>query len=291
MTSKKYLSDSPKLTELRQQKNNNFKKKIIISLIIFLLIIVGLIFLSNWKEINIQTINVSGNKIVESSEIEKIVKDTIDDKYFYIIPKTNGLLFPKNQIITNIKEKHKRISSVKLETKDFQNLEIILTENKGIYTWCGETPFVELKETEEICYFMDEYGYVFDIAPKFSGNVYLKFYGDIKKNNNNPIGFYYMPRYFENLKKFNQALQDMNFQISAFYTKDDFETIVYLNTNKIEENSAKIILKTNDDPIKIAENLQASISNEPLKSKLEKAYFSLLYIDLRYDNKVYYKFK
>jgi nucleoside-diphosphate-sugar epimerase len=39
------------------------------------------------------------------------------------------------------------------------------------------------------------------------------------------------------------------------------------------------------------ENLDAAIDTEPLKSKLKNKFSSLEYIDLRYGNKVYDKFK
>jgi hypothetical protein len=53
----------------------------------------------------------------------------------------------------------------------------------------------------------------------------------------------------------------------------------------------EIIFKIDSDFQKIAENLQAAITTEPLQTDFKNKYSSLLYIDLRFGNKVYYKFR
>ena len=53
----------------------------------------------------------------------------------------------------------------------------------------------------------------------------------------------------------------------------------------------EIIFKADSDFNQIIENLQSVLTTEPLQTEFKTKYSSLLYIDLRFGNKVYYKFK
>ena len=140
------------------------------------------------------------------------------------------------------------------------------------------------------CYFLDSDGYIFDKAPYFSGDVYFKFYGDSLLSNENPSGSYLMKDKFSKIIEFKNSIEKMNLKPTSFY----------LNENGEEGNfslfgepgiSPKIIFKVDGDYEKLAENLQAAISVDPLKTNLKTKSSSLLYLDLRFGNKVYYKFK
>ena len=66
---------------------------------------------------------------------------------------------------------------------------------------------------------------------------------------------------------------------------------MYLSGGATSTTGPEIIFKTDADFQKIAENLEAALTTEPLLSKFKNNYSSLLYIDLRFGNKVYYKFQ
>lgn len=287
----KSFSNSPKLREVKEGRKNALKRKIIIFLFVVLLIFTGLVFLSNWKEINIQNVQISGNKVILTEDIEKIVLNNLQGKYLYIIPKSNGLLYPKKRILDQINANHKRIKEINIDTHDFKTLEITLTENTAKYTWCGETPAPTAEDILQKCYFMNDEGYVFDTAPYFSGNVYLKFYGVVKTTEHSPIGYYFAPKKFNNLIKFYETLTAMNLDTDFFYLKDNGDTEIHLYKDTSATERPVIFYKTDDNIDHVIENLKSSVFVDPLKSRIEKEYPSLLYIDLRFDNKVYYKFK
>ena len=66
---------------------------------------------------------------------------------------------------------------------------------------------------------------------------------------------------------------------------------MFLTKAKPTSLGPEIIFKKDSDVQKIAENLKAALDTEPLLSKFKNEYSSLEYIDLRFGNKVYYKFK
>jgi hypothetical protein len=85
----------------------------------------------------------------------------------------------------------------------------------------------------------------------------------------------------------------LNLNINSFslqeFSENDSEGNFYISKDVAE--APKIIFKIDSDYQKIAENLQAALSTEPLHSDLQKKLALLLYLDLRFGNKVYYKFK
>src|SRR3989344_3974534 len=88
-----------------------------------------------------------------------------------------ALFYPKSAIRRSLASTYPRLKDIELRVKSGGALLISVTEREPLYTWCGENiPETDTAENQ-ICYFLDKEGYVFDEAPYFSGDVYFKFYG------------------------------------------------------------------------------------------------------------------
>ena len=87
---------------------------------------------------------------------------------------------------------------------------------------------------------------------------------------------------------FKNTLLDLGIKPTSLYlVGEDIE--IYLSSKS--PYSPKIIFKKDFNLEAISENLQTALDAEPLKSNFKNKYASLEYIDLRYGNKVYYKFR
>ena len=288
---KRVVLNSPRLKEIRRKKHKSAKRKNLIVLVIVLLLICSFAFSSRINKVNINQITISGNKIIETKEIETIIQKEIAGNYFWLFPKTNFLIYPKNKIIKELNSKLKRLKNVSININNFRLLDVKVSEYEGKYLYCGILiPVLRDSINDNKCYFLDSDGYIFDKAPYFSGDVYFKFYGDSLLSNENPSGSYLMKDKFSKIIEFKNSIEKMNLKPTSFY----------LNENGEEGNfslfgepgiSPKIIFKVDGDYEKLAENLQAAISVDPLKTNLKTKSSSLLYLDLRFGNKVYYKFK
>ncbi|HEV7701863.1 MAG TPA: hypothetical protein VGO63_00230, partial [Candidatus Paceibacterota bacterium] len=106
-----------------------------------------------------------------------------------------------------------------------------------------------------------------------------------------PAGSYVAKGYFDKLILFKDTLAGMNLKPAVVYIPEGEDIHMYLSKTKSSLLGPEIIFKKDSDFAKIAENLKAAISTEPLKSKFKKEYSNLEYLDLRFSNKVYYKFK
>jgi len=281
----KLVSNSPRLRELRRKKHRALRSRVVIFLVVALIILIGLSFISWVNRFRIDEIIVSGNKVVETKDIALLIKDDIAGSYFWLFPRNNFLIYPKGKIRTELSTKYKRLKNISFNVKNPKTLEVTVSEYDGKYLWCGTTLPDLASSANQKCYFLDNDGYVFDEAPYFSGEVYFKFYG---KPSGSVPGSYFLKNNWGNFTAFKQSLEEMHLKPSAFWLDENGEGNIGLSSELYL--GPKIIFKMGDNYEKVAENLQSAITTEPLRTELKTKFSSLLYIDLSFGNKVYYKF-
>lgn len=286
------LLNSPSLQERKRKKRKIRRNKTILTLLTLLLIIIGSSFLSKWQRMNIQNIVVIGNKVIDTKDITNIIQKNLTGNYYNLFSKKNALIYPKKAIETELHSKFPRLKDIALDLKGLVTLEVNLSERLATYTWCGNTLPKETENLEELkCYFMGETGYIFDEAPFFSGDVYFRFFGKTVGDKNSPIGTSFLPNNFENHVSFIEELLNMTLKPIGMLINENDDVEILLSSTTSLSNAPKIIFKYGTDLSKLRENLKTALDTDPLKSQLLTKYSSLKYIDLRFGNKVYYKFK
>ena len=288
---KRNVLDSPRLLELKKKKKQVFIRKIVIFGVLFVLLLVSLVFISRINRLNFYDINVSGNKIIDTTTVQKVVEEKLSGKYIWLFPKTNIFLYPKTGLKEELANAFKRFKSIEISSQNVNTLHIEVAERSPEYLWCGNTlPAIDERRT---CYFLDTEGYIFDEAPYFSGEVYFKFYGEteLSKDGGNPSGSHIAPQNFSNLISFKNTLAEIGLKPATLYIGNDDNLKMGLSRARTTGAAAEILFKKDSDLQKISENLKAALNAEPLQSKFKNEYSSLEYIDLRFGNKVYYKFR
>lgn len=280
---KRNVLNSPRLSELKRRRQRAFFNKLTIYVGAIVVAVALLTYLSRLSGINIQSIEVGGNKIVDAEKIKSVIVAEISGYYLWLFPKTNALFYPKTAIKESLAQAFLRLREINLIIKNNEALVVSLVEREPLFTWCGFEPPADLEE--EKCYFMDEDGYIFDEAPYFSGNVYFKFYGQNGIEIDPPLGNRFAPEYFYELTSFKTVLEDMSIEPKTLNVKLDGDIEIALSGT-----SGKILIRADIDPENKSENLSAALETEPLKTRFKKEYSKLEYIDLRFGNKVYSKF-
>lgn len=286
---KRSVLNSPHLEELKKKRRKATRNKTLAFVFLFLAISVGLGYLLRWQKINIQSVQISGNGVLDTTAIEEVARENLAGNFLWFIPKTNFLLYPRGTIATALADKFKILKDISIGLEQDGVLNINVTEREAKYTWCGEE--LSLESEKNKCYFIESNGYVFDQAPYFSGDVYFKFYGKLEGEKNEPIGSYFLPDFFSKLVSLKDMMSRIGVKVSSLVVSSDGEVDLYLSTITPPPDAPKIIFKLNADFEKIVENLQTALSSEPLQADFKKKYSSLNYIDLRFGNKVYFKFK
>jgi len=286
---KKSILNTPRLQEFKKRKRKVIRNRIIFLFILFFIFFIGLSFLSNWKKITIEKINITGNRVIETEKINETINKIITNKYIGLFSKKNSLIYPKQKIIKELNQQFKRLKdiSINVDIDDLKTLNITVSEYEGKYLWCGNV--IPENLLIQHCYFLDSDGYIFDEAPYFSGEVFFKFYGNLDSNSENPIGTYFNQKYFGKIISFKESIQKMNLKPSILYLPDNEEGNLFLSSINQPPNAPKILFKLDSDYYKLIENLQSAITTDPLQTKIKNELASLLYIDLRFGNKVYFK--
>jgi cell division septal protein FtsQ len=296
---KRNVLNSPRLSELKRHRRRSFLNKILFFLLGVLVVFIFLVYLSRLNNLNISNIEVTGNQVIDTNAIKGVVEQETAGKYLWLFPKTNIFFYPENAIKNELQNKFKRLENINLSIKNDKTLAVSVGERKALYIWCGSIPPIvaAITDNSQNCYFVDENGYIFDQAPYFSGDIYFKFYGlpdsvspTLEGETFNPSGFYFSQQNFKQLISFRDTLVSLDLKPTSLYVTSDGEVEVSLSNGNSSTVPPEIMFNLSDNYEKVAENLEAAITTEPLQSEFKNKYSSLLYIDLRFGNKVYYKF-
>ena len=265
-------------SSLGKKRRHVFYKRFLVCLILVLISLVALIYCLYLDNLKIKDISVSGNKDVSQDEIVHVVKDELNKKDLCFIPTDNIFLFKRFETPKKILENIKKINDVSIDFSGFNKITINIIERTSKNLWCNS-----LTGNLEKCYFMDDQGFIYALAPDFNGNLFPKYFGLI--TNSNPIGqnYFDISRFAEISKLFSD-IKDMSFNPVSFnaISKDEYEVGLF--------GGGKIML--NDE-----ESFQTALVN--LKTLIDSGYIKtddntlgkLNHIDLRFGNKVHFDFR
>ncbi len=283
---RRHIINSPRLQELRRKRRNAFWGRAITIILIVGGACAATVYVSRAQIFNIQSIEIKGNKIVDASLIENIARTQMATSYLGLIPKTNILIYPQDEIKESLSKEFRRLTDIQLDLEGGRNLKISVAERVGVYTWCGLEP-----SPNEKCYFVDKEGFIFEEAPYFSEEVYFKFYGGNFDTNEAGLGNYFNKENFNRYVEFRNILGELGISAVAIHQASEEDGKIILSSKNLRSDNPIINFKTSSNFEEIAANLQTSLETEPLKGDFRKKYANLEYIDLRFGNKVYYRFK
>jgi cell division septal protein FtsQ len=293
---KRNTLNSPRLSELIKHRHRAVLNKILFSIFGLLLSFGILVYISRLGSLNINDIEIVGNKVIETPAIKTIAEQQISGKYLRLFPKTNLLIYPKNNIKNELQDKFKRLQNIQISVKNNNVLQISVSERASKYIWCvvdGPIPAesLVLDTGSQKCFYLDEDGFVIDEAPFFSGDVYFKFYGPSSLLISSPQGSYFSRQNFKQLISFSNILDSLGLKPVAIYIGDNGDIEVFISNGSSALMGPRIMFSADSDFQNVAENLETALTTEPLASEFKNKFSALQYIDLRYGNKVYYKFR
>ncbi len=284
------IPTSPRIVEIRRKRRIRKIRTIVVFVILFFLVITALSFLSANKKMWIDNITVEGNHIIDEEEIEDEIFKNISGRYIYLFSRSNSLIYPEKRVYKNLLLNFPRIESLSIGRDNFKTLHIKITERVGAFLYCGADVPLLKKDVGENCYFINNDGLIFDRAPYFSGNIYFKYYVKLS-DETNPLGkqmisvedFHQITRFIDNIE--NLGLKPIYISLG-----EDGTNSLYLEH---QENSTmpKILFKNDADLEVLQDNFSLAMQKKEFADEINSKYNTLLYIDLRFKNKVLYKFQ
>jgi cell division septal protein FtsQ len=258
----------------REKKPVNWKS--VMRLLIGATVIAGIIVLIRLPRLQVKTVNVVGANVADPGDISEFVQEQLQGNKLFIFPKTSIFLVSARSLEKNIKKQFPRFQMVSVTRANFSTLTVSVTEFQGIYLWCTD---------ESTCYFMDQNGTAFAPAPYFSGNAYLKIFAGQPQA---------LPFQAVSSAQLNEItlligrLSSIAINPEEFHFINDHELDVDFSHNG---HQAQLLFDPTMNVNSALETLYTGLRTDPLMTKFHDASQVLQYIDLRFANRVVYKFQ
>ena len=272
MYERSYHSKVLKQDEAPTQHSPLPLRKIIIALAI-LVVLTGVVFLIRAHVLQLREVTVEGTHVAAPEDVSEYALQTREGYYLWVLPKASIFLTSTKVLEKKIQANFPRFKQVDVSRSSLHSLLVRVQEYPGVYLWC-----------DDACSFMDETGVVFADAPYFSGTAYIKVYGGERA----PYPF--SPLTSAELS-FAQAL------LSGLESTDINPSEIHFdNEHKVsvvffhQGERAELYFDPANSADEAIDTLYTGLRTDPLMSMYRSTTHILHYIDLRFANKVVYKF-
>jgi hypothetical protein len=275
---------------LKERRKKTFVKYLWVLLgLVALFVLVA--FLSYNKNLLIKDVEVSGNQILEEEDIKtETLKILKQNKVLFFLAGDNKFIYKENKLIEGLKLSFPRILNISIERVG-NSLNINLSERERAFLWCGnEAPLFLERFEEGDCYFLDNSGFIFDKSPGFSSGVYFTFYS--KTQDENPIGEHVLD--FQFIKDINSlilVMSEKGLPAHSLVVKEEGQYELLLNIGTTLDDYPKLLFTKENTIEEIYNKFISIIDEEPFKTDFLEKSNKLEYIDFRFNNRVFYRFK
>ena len=257
---------------------------------VLVVIVIGLTgFLTYGNRFQIVDATVTGTKAVSGDAVRSTVLTSITGKRALIIPRRNMFFYSQKHLKAILFDAYPRLSDISIVVKNHVLL-VTVVEREPAYLWCGNSiPVNREASFASTCYFVDATGFIFSLAPQFSDAVYLKIFTSLSEGVD-PVKQYAMDaNILSRVATFSKNIASPQFKPSAFSITSDGDALIFL----FRDSDILPAIRYNPlhDPLTIVSAFKVAVSTEPLKTKIANDLANLEYIDLRFPNKVFYKFR
>lgn len=233
-------------------------------------------YVGHLPAVTISSIEVSGTTIVSAEAVKTLVGEQLKGSYAYIIPHNNSLVFPEQHIRSQALLQFPPIASLSISRVGLTGLSITVEERAPVALWCGDSVTDE-GATDTGCYSVDKNGFIF--AKVETQDAFVRFYGSVGES---PIGKTYLDGGFASLST---LVKDIGIAI-----KRTPKTVVTDPTTKdvaltfADGGVLKFVQTTNEQAT--LDNVASVFASQSFKTNKQ-----FEYVDFRFGDKVYVKFK
>jgi hypothetical protein len=239
---------------------------------LFLLIIIfsGTIFdlATFYSFFQIKEIEITGNQKVSVEDIKSVISGKISKKVVFQETKSIFLQDLKG-IARNIGKEFPQIAEIKIKRVFPDTVLAEVIERQTVATWCRGSD----------CFYADKDGVIFEKTEEVKSPL-VRFEIDVSDFSlGKPV---LDKKYFDTILKINNELENMlNVKIKEFVSSVDGKKLVAET-----KQGWKIIFNLEGDISIQVSNLDVALKEKIPQQELK----NLLYIDLRYGNRIYYKY-
>jgi len=222
------------------------------------------------ERLAIRDIAIEGESAISERTLKTAIDAVLYDGSRPLFSKTNMFLYPRRTLIQSLKEEFPRIDTVSVARPSLlaQAVVVSVTERQPRHTWCDK---------DERCFVLDESGFIFDNLQ--GDTIGYVFRGGLVPNES-PIGQTFLRSSIGEVLELLHTLNTSGYAPRGVIVESDTDMSVSL----AEGFGLKVSFGL--DPSAVVRNLKLVLDSGTLKGKIGE----LEYVDLRFGNRVYYKF-
>lgn len=145
---------APRTRQSLKAKRKERRKRLGLILLILALIALGALVYLLWQPfVRIQEITVEGP---HAEEVRRVVEESLWGTYAFVLPRNSILIYPEIQVRERVLEVHPDIVAVSITRSGFTSIHVKSVPRTGAFMWCGASAALA-----EGCYSADAEGLVF----------------------------------------------------------------------------------------------------------------------------------
>ncbi len=262
-------------TRLKDRKRQAIVSKVIGSIFCLIGIVVTCAFVIRLPLFTVQGVEVVGNKVIEKSEVEYVVRSIADKYYFGVMPVATALFYPKEKILQAIVSSSPRIETATLALKN--GVALVTVAERQIYAlWC---------RTETDCFLLDGSGLIFAEAPVMEGSSLLRYVGGISSSTSIRLGMQYVET--------KEAFLDIRFLLNELESKGIEIAEVHIDPigsiSVISKNKTTFLIGRRDDFSAALSRLEATFADPTVPVQALYREGKLETLDVRFLGKALFK--
>lgn len=279
-------------TPLKREKRKKAFARFIWAIVILVVLYVGVGLLSHLPRVSINEVETRGLKALDSHEVSGSILSYLGGNTALVYSRANIFIFSKNNVMEFVLGKYPRIYRVNMIERNSQKLVLDIEERQAAYVWCGhEAPAYSDRFIKKDCYFVDQKGFVFDNSPYFTDGVYMAIYGGLDPAAPIIGQTIDLTNSIEDIKAIARRLDDSVTPIHSLILRGDGQHEFLLDIWSNTGNFAKILWNEDVTLEETFQKINATIGEETFQAEFDKNAGTLEYIDTRFRNRVFYKFK
>jgi cell division septal protein FtsQ len=247
---------------------------------------VGVLLFTLWRPfLRVEHVLVGGEVFAAEEDVRAAVHEALEGVRLYGVPYDSGVFLARTAIRTALLERFPVIRDVAIRRIGFNTVQIVGLQREAIARWCGDVvpPDIVFGNEERgkygSCFSVDRNGFTFAPVGIVEVGIGVRYYGALAGSP--PVGQQVAsPEEFAALRLLTDALAAAGQSISALLIVDEREIEFALT------DGTWVRVLRSDAPETIIDRLITTLSSDAIDT--EK---TLEYVDMRFGNKVYVKYR
>lgn len=243
-----------------------------------LVLLGGGVYLLRLPQWQISEFEISGLNVLTTEEIGNVIRGVLGGSRLFLFPRSSFFLASSGAVVSGLQKAYPRIKQVSVKKEFPDKLNIFIAERALWGIFCSSLS--EKKESPQQCVYVDETGFAYEYAPSSQGSLIMKIKDDrtvsVPAQLVDPALMAQMIFSAQEIEKATRV------EVTGYELSSKIPREFWLETNE----GFKLFLNRSDDVSKTL-NILKTVLEEDIKEKRSR----LEYIDLRFGNKVFYKFR